>query len=194
MGKRYLILGLTLIALGSAGLLLLFPSNGWGPGPSGIPGMMGPGMMGPGMMGPGMMGGWFAGGYAKARYESNGERIYYTGVSERTGPIQSSGGPMWISMRGGGCVVCHGVRGQGGVPIMMGGAVPSDIRYEALAKEEHQEGEGARKHAPYTDALIKRAISEGLDPAGNSLDWTMPRWRMMPEDLEDLVAFLKTLR
>ena len=77
---------------------------------------------------------------------------------------------------------------------MMGGAVPSDIRYEALARQEHQEGEGARKHAPYTDALIKRAISEGLDPAGNSLDWTMPRWRMMPEDLEDLVAFLKTLR
>lgn len=101
---------------------------------------------------------------------------------------------MWLGMRGGGCVVCHGVHGRGGVPVMMmGGAIPSDIRYGALTKEAHRESEGAREHAAYTDTLLKRAITEGLDPAGKSLDWTMPRWRMTPEDLDDLVAFLKTL-
>ncbi len=61
-------------------------------------------------------------------------------------------------------------------------------------KEEHREAEKARDHPPYTDALIKRAVTEGRDPAGNSLDWTMPRCRMTPEDLEYLVTFLKTVR
>ena len=173
MAKRFPLLGLGLIVLGGAGLLLLSAGEDWGPDLGWPIGMMGPG---------------------KPTFASNGERIYYTGVSERTGPIRISGGLMWMGMRGGGCVVCHGVKGRGGVPIMMGGAIPSDIRYETLTKEEHEEGEGARKHAPYTDALIRRAITEGLDPAGNSLDWAMPRWRMTPEDLEDLVAFLKTLR
>lgn len=186
MGTRYPILGLVLIAIGTVGLLLL-SSGGWGPGPGWPP------MMGPGMMGPGMMGGWLAGGYAKARYSSNGERIYYTGISDRTGPIPAAGGPMWLGMRGGGCVACHGVRGWGGVPVMMGGAIPPDIRYEALIAEAHHEGEAAREHPPYTDALLKRALTEGLDPAGNPLDWTMPRWRMSAEDLDDLVTFLKTL-
>ena len=185
MGKRYPILGLALIVIGSAGVLLLSTRGGWGPPGRG---------WGPGAMGPGMMGGGFAGGYGKPQYDSNGERIYYTGVSARTGPLPVSGGPMWLGMQGGGCVACHGVRGRGGVPVMMGGAIPPDIRHEALTRAEHREGGESQEHPPYTDVLIKRALTEGLDPAGRPLDWTMPRWRMPPEDLEDLLAFLKTLR
>jgi len=49
-------------------------------------------------------------------------------------------------------------------------------------------------HPPYTDALIMRAITQGLDPAGEPLDWTMPRWQMSEADLTDLLAYLKTLR
>ena len=49
-------------------------------------------------------------------------------------------------------------------------------------------------HLPYTDALIRRAITKGIDPAGQPLDWTMPRWQMGQEDLEDLLAYLKTLQ
>lgn len=188
MRKPHPILGLVLILVGGVGLWLLSAPNGLGPGTPWAPGMMGPGMMGRGMM---RM--WPGGGYGKSRYGSNGERIYYTGASQRTGQIPLSGGPMWIGMRGGGCVACHGVQGRGGVPVMMGGAIPSDIRHEALTAAEHREGEGGREHLPYTDALIKRAVTEGLDPAGRPLDWTMPRWRMTPEDLEDLLAFLKTL-
>ncbi|MBI3077704.1 MAG: c-type cytochrome [Deltaproteobacteria bacterium] len=148
-----------------------------------------------------MMGGLPWGGYAKASYASNGERIYYTGVSARTGPIPVSGGPMWMGMRGGGCVGCHGVRARGGVPVMMGGTIPSDIRYQALIQEKHaarEEGQehpsSTREHPPYTDDLIKRAITQGVDPAGRSLDWTMPRWAMAEPDLDDLVAYLKTLK
>ena len=67
-----------------------------------------------------------------------------------------------------------------------------DIRYETLTSEahgEHSEGE----HEPYDEAAIKRAITEGVAPDGEKLDWPMPRWSMSDQDLDDLVAFLRTL-
>ncbi len=61
---------------------------------------------------------------------------------------------------------------------MMGTAIPEDIRYAVLTGKEHPEGEEKMDHPPYTDVTIKRAITQGLDPAGDPLDWTMPRWQM----------------
>lgn len=184
-------MGGILILIGISGLLFFGPMSGpwtWGPG------MMGPGMMGPG--GLGMMGG--PGSVpVKTSFESNGERIYYTGASERTGPLPFQGGPPWLAMHGGGCVNCHGVSGSGGVPVMMGTAIPADIRYVALTEGEdgvHGKEADREAHPPYTDELIRRAITQGIDPAGKPLDWTMPRWTMTEEDLNDLIAYLKSFR
>jgi cytochrome c oxidase subunit 2 len=121
---------------------------------------------------------------------SNGQNIYFTGRNERGERIPFEGGPMWLYMHGGGCAACHGADGRGGAPVMMGTEVPVDIRYHHLIEEEHEEG---KEHPPYTDELIKRAITLGIDPAGEPLDLTMPRWRMSDQDLEDLLEFLKTL-
>ena len=33
----------------------------------------------------------------------------------------------------------------------------------------------------------------GLDPGGNPMEPAMPRWNMSDQDLDDLIAFLKTL-
>ncbi|MFQ5814258.1 MAG: c-type cytochrome [Anaerolineae bacterium] len=162
-------------------------------------GVLGLSFLGPGMMsGPGRWGMMGAPGGIplKTQYASNGERIYYTGVSERTGPIRFQGGPMWLSMQGGGCVSCHGINGRGGVPVMMGTAIPADIRYTVLIEAEghgHGKEEEEEAHSPYTDDLINQAITQGLDPANKPLDWTMPRWEMTEEDLNDLIAYLKTL-
>jgi cytochrome c oxidase subunit 2 len=187
MRRRFPILGVVLILIGAGGLAWLsaFEGGPWGGGGF----FMGPGMMG--WMGRGMMGGGWQRWYGKKSFASNGEQIYYTGVSAKTGPISVSGGPMWVSMGGFGCVACHGVEGRGGVPVMMGMAVPADIRYEALIKGEYEHGE---KEAPYTDPLINRAITEGLDPEGKPLDWSMPRWQMGNADFNDLLTYLKTLR
>jgi len=173
-------------------------------------GEMGRGMMGgyggPGGGGPGMMGGYGPGAmmgpgpgpvYGKRTFASNGERIYYTGVSAKTGPIPRTGGPMWVNHAGVGCVACHGVEGRGGVPVMMGTAVPEDIRYPTLtAAQSPKEGEKkeAMDHPPFTDATIKQAVTQGIDPANKPLDWTMPRWQLTDEDWADLLAYLKTLR
>ncbi len=132
--------------------------------------------------------------YQSRAYPTNGQRIYYTGINERGERIPFRGGPMWLSMRGGSCVSCHGEDGRGGVPVMMGTEIPPDIRYHALTEEEHDEhgGEG-EEHPPYTDETIKRAITDSLNPADESLDYTMPRYQMSEGDLDDLLEFLKTL-
>ncbi len=80
-------------------------------------------------------------------FVSNGERIYDTGVSRRTGPIPFRGGPMWLWMHGGGCAVCHGPRGRGGRPVMMARHIPPAIRYARLT-EEHDGEHGDERHPP----------------------------------------------
>lgn len=100
---------------------------------------------------------------------------------------------MWVRMHGGGCVLCHGTHGRGGVPVMMGTAIPTDIRYKSLTGGEKHAHGGEEKEHRYTDALIKRAITQGIAADGKLLDWTMPRWQMSEADLGALIDYLKTL-
>ncbi len=126
---------------------------------------------------------------------ANGRQIYLTATSTHGTPItfQMPGSGMMGGMRGGpagrmmACVTCHGPDGRGGeVQMMMGAFEVPDIRYQTLT-------EGEMDHAPYTDETIKRAITQGVDPAGQPLEWPMPLWSMSNQDLNDLLAFLKSL-
>ncbi len=118
-------------------------------------------------------------------FSSVGERIYFTGVGNN-GPIPLRGGPPWLGMRGGSCASCHGSDGQGGFNIMMSNKEAPAISFKALIEEEEE-------HPRWNEKSIKRAITDGIDPAGKPLDATMPRWGMSDEDLDDIVKFLKTL-
>jgi mono/diheme cytochrome c family protein len=125
-------------------------------------------------------------------FGSNGEMIYFTGFNQRGERIFFSDAPMWLYRHGGSCVDCHGADGRGGeVQTMHRTLEVPDIRYEALTAEEH--GEEGMEHEAFTEETIKRAIVEGVEPDGEPLDWPMPRWSMDEQDLDDLVAFLKTL-
>jgi mono/diheme cytochrome c family protein len=65
--------------------------------------------------GPGMMMGEQA---VSRNFDSNGERIYFTGRS-RSGPaITFGGGNMHLRMMGGGCATCHGDDREGGIRMM----------------------------------------------------------------------------
>lgn len=125
----------------------------------------------------------------------NGERIYTTGTSVRGDAITADmgrGGMMgMMNMMGEmACERCHGPDGRGGeVQMMMRTFTVPDIRYSSLTGEDPD-----MEHPPYTDETIKRAITEGLDPAGHELEWPMPRWAMSNQDLDDLIAYLKTLK
>ncbi len=126
-----------------------------------------------------------------SQFSSPGEQIYFTSLG-KDGRISFRGGPTWLRMRGGSCASCHGTDGRGGLPIMMSDEEAPDITYDALVEEEHGDHE-EEEHPPFNERLIKRAITEGLEPDGKPLDLVMPRWDMIDEDLDDLIDFLKTL-
>jgi ABC-type branched-subunit amino acid transport system substrate-binding protein len=86
------------------------------------------------------------------------------------------------------CASCHGHDGEGRPE---GGVTPSAITWERLTKPYGLVQEGGRSHPPYTEGSLARAITEGVDPAGNPLQMAMPRYRMSPADLSDLIAYLQ---
>ncbi len=120
-------------------------------------------------------------------FESNGERIYFTATSDSGKPIISSIGTM--EMRGMmSCATCHGADGKGGKGRMMMWTFDApDIRYTTLTA-------GHEGEKPYTDELIKQAITKGVDSEGKRLEPPMPVWQMSEEDLNDLIDYLKTLK
>jgi cytochrome c1 len=119
-------------------------------------------------------------------FTSNGERIYFTSTDDQSNPITYTGGPStngWMMMSGQlACASCHGPDGRGGVHNMgmMEVMEAPDIRWTTLDTE-------------YTVATFKRAVEDGIDPDSSQLSTNMPRWKMSDADLDDLIAFLKTL-
>lgn len=69
--------------------------------------------------------------------------------------------------------------------------VAPPITPEALFGEHDAEGGGHSDHQAYTEESLRRAITEGIDPAGNRLDDAMPRWFMSEQDLTDLIKYLQ---
>ena len=88
------------------------------------------------------------------------------------------------------CVNCHGADGAG---MPEGGVTPSKLNWETLSNDNGGQHKDRRTHPPYTDKFLKRAITMGLDPAGNELLKTMPRYQMSLEDIGYLTAYIKIL-
>jgi cytochrome c553 len=137
-------------------------------------------------------------GRGAGHYASNGERIYFTGTSAN-GRISYRGGNLGGGMMGVGqlaCADCHGSDGRGGQHLMhMTMMDAPDIRWSTLTEAEHGDHSDKEEieHPPYDEETFKRAVTQLLDPGGNPLDPAMPRWRMSDQDLDDLMAYLKTL-
>jgi len=161
----YVIVGIIVVGLAAAAVVLAVTRPG---GPIGLGGL--------------------APGPRPASFTTDGERIYYTGRDGSGKQIAFTGGPSWLTMHGGSCVDCHGPDGRGGKYVVAGAVAPTDIRYSTLTEEEED-----MDHPPFTDATIKRAIVEGLDPGDHPLDLTMPRWDMSDRDLDDVISYLKQL-
>lgn len=86
------------------------------------------------------------------------------------------------------CVNCHGADGRGRAE---GGVVPSNVTWLELTKPYRAATINGRRRPAYDERSLRRAIAEGVDSAGNPLHPAMPRYAMSPEDLSDLVAYLK---
>ena len=107
----------------------------------------------------------------------NGRSIFLTGKDLAGRQITAQRPPMYPS-----CAACHNTDGSGGKHLP-GGAVSADLRYAALVT--HQK-------TPYTLPLLERAISTGVDNEGQPLNPVMPRWRLSPQDVNDVADFVLT--
>ena len=109
------------------------------------------------------------------------------------------GGNTWGDLRGMTCASCHGPDGRGNRYLAIGQVVTPDIRYTTLSPSETdtdyiEEGEeNGHRHIPYDEVAVRQAITQGIEPNGEPLNEFMPRWSISARDLDDLVAFLKTL-
>src|SRR4051794_35716552 len=121
-----------------------------------------------------------------------GRRIYQEGTSPSGGEIVAVMSDAGVEgpASAGPCAGCHGRDGKGKPE---GGVIPSDLTWTALTKPYGVTHSSGRKHPPYDARLLKRAISMGVDPAGNALHVAMPRYRMSLQDMADLVAYLRQL-
>ncbi len=124
--------------------------------------------------------------------EQAGKRIYVSGESPSGGEIVVKLGRDGSTLPGSvaPCSSCHGADGTGRPE---GGVRPPAIVWSELAKPYGHTHAGGRKHPPFTDGSLARALREGVDPAGNALDVSMPRYAMTDEDLGSLAAYLRRL-
>lgn len=124
--------------------------------------------------------------------EERGKRIFLDGESPSGGQIVAVLGDSGTEVPAAvmPCGSCHGRDGRGRPE---GGVSPSNLTWQALTKSYGVEHPGGRRHPPYDEARLKRAITLGTDPAGNELHVAMPRYRLSHGDLEDLVAYLEVL-
>ncbi len=164
--RRILVLGLVFVAIGALGLAVLWSLN-------------------VGTLAPAKPG----------RFASAGQRIYHTGLDENGDPIPRSmaGSRVWGGrmMLNAACVDCHREDGRGGtLGMMMRGIEVPDIRYSALTSP-HSEGD--ETEPAWTRDDIVRAIRDGVEPDGKSLQAPMPRWDMTDAQVRDVIDYLKEL-
>jgi len=124
--------------------------------------------------------------------EPPGRLIYQKGRSPSDGTITAIVGQPGTSVPGGvmPCLNCHGGDGRGRPE---GGVIPSNITWSALTRPYGLRSASGRDREPYNERTLARAISEGIDSAGNRLEVTMPRFRMSAADMADLIAYIKLL-
>jgi ABC-type branched-subunit amino acid transport system substrate-binding protein len=124
--------------------------------------------------------------------EQRGKRLYHEGVAADGTSITATLGQRSLRLPGRRvpCASCHGPDGLGRPDAAV---VPSDITWANLTKPYGLRHDNGRSHPPYTADAIARAVTEGVDPAGNALDPAMPRYTLDGTATHDLVAYLKRL-
>ncbi len=124
--------------------------------------------------------------------ETRGKQIYSTGESPSGKSIQARVGLEATELSGSSvpCISCHGEDGQGRPE---GNIVPTNITFEYLTLSYGHQHDNGRKHPAFTPDTFIKAISSGVDSAGNRLDYAMPRYSLSDSDSSDLIAYLKRL-
>jgi hypothetical protein len=94
-------------------------------------------------------------------------------------------------MMAGGCATCHGADGRGRTTTSF--SAPN-ITYANLTDPAGMLQPDGSRGPTYTDATLRRAVTQGIDPGGACLQLPMPQWQLTGSEWTDLLAYLKTLR
>ncbi len=122
--------------------------------------------------------------------ERRGKAIYLRGESTSGRKITAMLGDLDVPGSTMTCGGCHGLRGEGKTE---GGVTAGNLTWTNMVKPYGHTHPSGRKHGTYDEKLFTRSLIQGKDPAGNDLAVAMPRYEMSPEDIADLVAYLKRI-
>ena len=116
-----------------------------------------------------------------------GQRIFQQGIGIDGQRIARTGG---MGMGTYGCAMCHGYDGHGWRMMMF---TAPNITYANLTDPAGMHEPDGTRGPTYTDPLIRRAVIDGIDPAGEALASWMPRWQLTDAEWTGLLAYLATL-
>jgi ABC-type branched-subunit amino acid transport system substrate-binding protein len=122
--------------------------------------------------------------------ERRGRAIYLRGENDAARPITALVGEVDVPASAMTCAGCHGLRGEGKTE---GGVTAGNLTWSNLLKPYGHTHESGRKHGAFTESSLVFSITNGIDPDKNPLNVAMPRFRMSPEDMADLIAYLKRI-
>jgi len=122
--------------------------------------------------------------------EKRGKTIYLRGESPSGRVITAMLNDIDVPASTLTCAGCHGLHGEGKAE---GGVTAGNLTWTNLVKGYGHTHPSGRKHGAFDEKLFIRALGEGIDPAGNKLAVAMPRYQMAPEDIADLIAYLKRI-
>jgi ABC-type branched-subunit amino acid transport system substrate-binding protein len=122
--------------------------------------------------------------------ERRGKALYMRGESPSGKEITAMLGDFDVPASTLNCAGCHGLRGEGKTE---GGVTAGNLTWSNMIKSYGHTHPSGRKHGAFDEKLFTRALVQGVDPAGNELAKAMPRYHMSPEDIADLIAYLKRI-
>ncbi|HEV8187609.1 MAG TPA: ABC transporter substrate-binding protein [Pyrinomonadaceae bacterium] len=122
--------------------------------------------------------------------ERRGKEFYLRGTTPSGREIMARLNDLDVPASAFPCSGCHGIRGEG---KSEGGVTAGDITWSNLIKPYGHTHPTGRKHGPFTESSVIRAVVNGVDPAGNDLLVAMPRYKVSPEEMADLLAYLKRI-
>jgi cytochrome c len=130
-----------------------------------------------------------------------GQRIYTQGVlSDGTELIGMRSGNTTVSGGAAACVNCHRSSGMGqvegdiAIPPIAGGflfANPGDKPVATM--DSHVRKFFNQAHEPYTEASLTKAILQGVNNQGRTMNVAMPRFKLNAMEVQALMAYLKQL-
>jgi ABC-type branched-subunit amino acid transport system substrate-binding protein len=123
---------------------------------------------------------------------SRGREIYLYGTGYNGVPIDALAGEESVKVPAAvlRCANCHGLDGRGKPE---GGVDPPNIRWTELSKPYVIRTGSGRERPPYSESLVIRAITMGIDSSGKRLNVAMPKYQLTREQADDLVNYLKAL-